>query len=65
MTERAGCDARAVGIVFLDRVSFVIEGDFAPFVVQAVRIELYFGRLVFAFFGNLLRHRRARASGQN
>jgi hypothetical protein len=33
---------------------FVIEGDLAPFIVEAVAVELDPGRLLFAFPGRLL-----------
>jgi len=37
-----------------DSMGFVIEGDFAPLIVETVAVQLYFLRLLFAFFGDLL-----------
>ena len=54
MTKNARGYSFAVGIVTLERVRFVIEGDFAPLIVETVAVQLYFLRLLFAFFGDLL-----------
>ncbi len=54
MAEGARRYACAIRIVLLNRVSFVIEGDGAPLVIEAVLIERDFLRLFFALFRDLI-----------
>ena len=54
MAFDAGDDRLAVDAVVLGGVVRVIEGDLAPLLVDAVRVQLDLRRLLFAFLGYLV-----------